>query len=138
MKTKSEKTRSFRHPSVYKYGRGQRFDVRVARPVQQQVPGVVGEKDFEAMRRNYDEEVAREGRSSDDDRSEESSVPADADGDTTLDYAEGRDTVPQEEEDLSLPQIVEALNEDIQTLDYLVFEFLNNMKGRIIAIKEKI
>ena len=138
MKTKSEKTRSFRHPSVYKYGRGQRFDVAVARQVQQQLPGVVGEKDFEAMRRNYDAEVAQRGDSGDDDSAGASSVPADADGDTTLDYADGRGTIPQEEEDLSLPEIVEALEEDIQTIDYLVFEFLNNMKGRIIAIKEKI
>ena len=138
MKTKSEKTRSFRHPSVYKYGRGQRFDVPVARPVQQQLPGVVGEKDFEAMRRTYDEEVAERGDSGDNSSMGESSVPADADGDTTIDYADGRDTIPQEEEDLSLPQIVEALQEDIETLDYLIFEFLNNMKGRVVAIKEKL
>ena len=140
MKTKSEKTRSFRHPSVYKYGRGQRFDVRVAQPIQQQLPGVVGEKDFEQMRRQYDAEVADRGTDAEDNEQSEgdSSIPADADGDTTLDYAAGRDTIPQEEEDLTLEQIVDALDEDIQTIDYLVFEFLNNMKGRIIAIKEKI
>ena len=56
-----EKTRSFRHPAVYKYGRGQRFDVKVpiAEPEQEaqlpeQARGVVGEKDAAAMRDAYE------------------------------------------------------------------------------------
>ena len=100
MKIKSEKTRTFRHPSVYKYGRGQRFDVATPTQPPEQARGVVGEKDFEQMRAAY--ERGDMGSGPDSDAAERSNgsqaaVPAESALDTTLDY-DGGDTVPEAED----------------------------------------
>ena len=143
MKTKSEKTRSFRHPSVHRYGRGQRFDVTPVQP--QQARGVVGEKDFEQMQAAYARGDMGGGHgdtdSEADGRSGGSSVPSEPGMDTTVDYANGRDEIPEAENegpDKSPKEMAEDMIEDIDTLEYLIFEFLNNLKGSIQAIYDKL
>ena len=151
MKIKSEKTRTFRHPAVYKYGRGQRFDVKTtstsdseptAQPVEQ-ARGVVGEKDISQMRAAYERGEMGPGERSDGEHESgdaESSVPSESAGNTTLDY-DGGDTVPQAEDegpDKSTREMAEDMIGDIDTLEYLIFEFLNNLKGSIQAIYERL
>ena len=154
MKIKSEKTRTFRHPAVYKYGRGQRFDVKV--PVAEHQPeaqlpeqprGGVGEKDVAAMRDAYERgemggPSEDNANGADDERgsSGESSVPSESAFDTTVDY-DGRETIPQEEDegpDKSTREMAQDMIGDIDTIEYMLFEFLNNLKGSIQAIYERL
>ena len=128
---------------MYRYGRGQKFDVKTGAEPVVQARGVVGEKDFDQMRAAY--ERGDMGPGPDSDAAEhstgsESSVPVESALDTTLDY-DGGDTVPEAEDegpDKSPREMAEDMIADIDTLEYLVFEFINNLKGSIQAIYERV